>query len=184
MFFLSGKSIRLNFWYDRVFKKSGYLNMLCNFYNQYIWYIYSLMGWAQSYYFDYRKIWAVSTLLPWQIVEHLRCAMPRLTQKHNFPLYNSHLTLEQNMSTVYNLFFLFAVTSAERFLDIQMPFDLHWIEKDWEVPRIKNNSKYLEKYKIFQLYGHLRVRESVTQCRPLSITFIYLISFVGQQWAS
>lgn len=142
------------------------------------------MGWAQWYYFDYRKIRAVSTLLPWQIVDFLRCPMPRLTQKHNSPLNKSHLTLEQNMSNVYNLFFLFAVTSAECFLYIQMPFDLHWIEKGWEVPRIQNNSKYLEKYKIFHLYGHLKVWESVRQCRHLSTFIITLRLWVNSGLAS
>ena len=37
-----------------------------------------------------------------------------------------------------------------------MSFDLNWIGKVWEVPRIETNSKYAEKY-VFQFYSHLRV---------------------------
>lgn len=89
---------------------------------------------------------------------------------------NSHLILTCNLSTVYNLIFLFAATSAACFLDSQMPFDLNWIGKDWEVPRIKNNPKYLEKYKLLQVlvYGHLRFGRRVGCGRHLSVCRITL----------
>lgn len=83
--------------------------------------------------------------------------MPWLTQNTTLHFSNSHWILKCVLSTLYILVLHFAVTSTECFLHSQMPFDLNGIGKDWEVPRIKNNSKYLEKYKLFQVYGQLRV---------------------------